>query len=423
MIQVIKIKVNNINYINQKHKEYIDKNVENMLNLYLKYKSFFSDELVEFLKIMKNDLDKLTLEELDLNLIEYIDSIYKKIKNKYLKDHVHYQNINNIVNSVDNYKKNLNSKMSREDRKKTLEKLIKNSKNTYDLTKVICIGDIKFSNIRIIKEHINNNTKDLYKLHKKINSLLKENNTFLSKEPNTIDVFIRDLFNYDNFCKNNDEWCRNKLLYYMDVKVCPYCNKHYIENYIQSSNQKKSSAELDHYYPKSLYPYLALSIYNFIPSCSFCNGILKKNKDFFKQEHLYPIKEGFDDNAHFIIDYFNKNSNIDTLLGKNNNFNINIEINTSDEAQKIKIENSKETFQLKDRYSEEKEFVSNITKKIIVYNEFELKRVSYTIDGLFDKEEDIKEVLFGFNLNKNNLDKKPLSKLTLDLFEEYYIEE
>ena len=56
----------------------------------------------------------------------------------------------------------------------------------------------------------------------------------------------------------------------LHIDVCPYCNRNYI-------NQKKGTT-LDHFFPKSLYPLVAISFYNLIPSCYSCNTF-KSNTD------------------------------------------------------------------------------------------------------------------------------------------------
>ena len=45
------------------------------------------------------------------------------------------------------------------------------------------------------------------------------------------------------------KWSRHKLLSLMGIEVCPYCQRNYISSY-----GKKTIADLDHFYPKSLYP-------------------------------------------------------------------------------------------------------------------------------------------------------------------------
>lgn len=50
--------------------------------------------------------------------------------------------------------------------------------------------------------------------------------------------------------------------------VCPYCNRNYI-----NTRERTLGAEMDHFYNKKEYPMFAISLYNFIPSCSICNRI------------------------------------------------------------------------------------------------------------------------------------------------------
>ena len=78
----------------------------------------------------------------------------------------------------------------------------------------------------------------------------------------------------------------------LGVSVCPYCNRQYVTNY-ESDNDEKTSADLDHYYCKSRYPFLALSVYNFVPSCQICNTLFKGDKDFYLEEHINPHKGTF----------------------------------------------------------------------------------------------------------------------------------
>lgn len=50
--------------------------------------------------------------------------------------------------------------------------------------------------------------------------------------------------------------------------VCPYCNRNYV-----NSRGKALGSEMDHFYNKNKYPMFAISLYNFIPSCSTFNRI------------------------------------------------------------------------------------------------------------------------------------------------------
>ena len=53
----------------------------------------------------------------------------------------------------------------------------------------------------------------------------------------------------------------------LGIKVCPYCNR----SYIHTLKHHGVRPQYDHFFSKIKYPYLAVSLYNLIPSCSICN--------------------------------------------------------------------------------------------------------------------------------------------------------
>ena len=59
-------------------------------------------------------------------------------------------------------------------------------------------------------------------------------------------------------------WLQSQL----SVKVCPYCNRMYTTTLY---GKKRVRPDFDHFYPQSRYPYLAVSLFNLIPSCNVCN--------------------------------------------------------------------------------------------------------------------------------------------------------
>ena len=79
----------------------------------------------------------------------------------------------------------------------------------------------------------------------------------------------------------------------LKVNVCPYCNRNFInpiykENSVGTDN-KNQSPDIEHFFPKSIYPFLSLSISNLLPSCAFCNKI-KSDVDTFQHNCLSPYE-------------------------------------------------------------------------------------------------------------------------------------
>lgn len=91
---------------------------------------------------------------------------------------------------------------------------------------------------------------------------------------------LSNLFNYKSFHENIYRFF-NKYLDELDLCRCPYCDTAFSGYYFtkeKSEQKEKSLYDLDHFFPKSDYPPFALSLYNFIPSCQYCNERIKNSK-------------------------------------------------------------------------------------------------------------------------------------------------
>lgn len=100
---------------------------------------------------------------------------------------------------------------------------------------------------------------------------------------NTLAI-IESCFDYDRFSKRSDGWCAYALICAHDIRICPYCQAHHVNYHVDASattlpGRYRIRPPLDHFLPQSRYPYLAVSLYNLIPSCAPCNSSIKSSKD------------------------------------------------------------------------------------------------------------------------------------------------
>ena len=63
---------------------------------------------------------------------------------------------------------------------------------------------------------------------------------------------------------------------YVEVHTCYYCNIDHINVFNDFKGESKNGFTLDHFIDKGTYPYLALSLYNLVPSCYTCNSKIKR---------------------------------------------------------------------------------------------------------------------------------------------------
>ncbi|UWM62690.1 hypothetical protein [Enterobacter sp. CP102] len=107
-----------------------------------------------------------------------------------------------------------------------------------------------------------------------------------TKIDNTVKL-INMLFDYKDFSdkkKARKTSCKinaYSLIGKHNYRICPYCHLNHINYHFthKSTNGFMMRPPLDHFFPESLYPWLATSLYNLIPCCEQCNSRIKLAED------------------------------------------------------------------------------------------------------------------------------------------------
>lgn len=221
---------------------------------------------------------------------------------------------------------------------------------------------------------------------------------------------------------------RHRILSAIYVPVCPYCNRQYITKYGQTG-QEKTTADLDHFYHKSLYPFLALSVYNFVPSCSICNRNFKKVVDFYATPHLYPYAQQSNAEMKFKMNDIKllweirrwKDDGVEKKLA------VRIEPGKNVDGDREKaVVNNKRAFHLEEVYQSHMDQVSEIMCRALVYSDKRIRDLceAFSIvdqknsSRLFSGKEEILDMVFGQYLNEEEMYKRPLAKMAHDLLED-----
>lgn len=231
-------------------------------------------------------------------------------------------------------------------------------------------------------------------------------------------AILEGIFNYSELLNNSsiNPTPRHQIMSAMGVSVCPYCNRQYITIYNDSeSDTEKSTADLDHYYIKSAYPYLSLSLYNFVPSCQICNSRFKKTKDFYIHPHIYPYTQEFGDSTHFVI-----NLSPDLMKVKDrwdDPLILSLDSTSEPPERKCAIDNAINTFHLNDVYRSHLDYAQEMFLKSQAYNETSISLLQPIFDQ-FGSNFLLSDVFFGQYIQKESLHKRPLAKLARDILAE-----
>jgi len=242
--------------------------------------------------------------------------------------------------------------------------------------------------------------------YKKIKGLVK----FLDKNP-AITKLTKNQKDYflTLYSRLDKPWFINEL----EMKVCPYCNRNYIFNFLKA-NKKNATAQLDHFFDKSTYPYLAICMYNLVPSCSTCN--LRKSSK--KVDIFYPYLESFNESVKFKYDGIKSreelsNQVLDFFDEKR------VEFHLEPIRDKVKVKKHIEVFNLKPLYDEHKDIVSELLQKRVIYPDSYIDELFTRYKGtLFNTREDVLRLVTCGYVTDDEIGKRPLSKLIKDISEE-----
>lgn len=290
---------------------------------------------------------------------------------------------------------------------KILEKIF-NEKNKNLFEKIILADKVTMEKyIQKYKIYLLNNNLEF----KSIEALSKAN-----KRNKTLKALLELYKSYSSFSKN---W-NYQIIQAIGVKTCLYCNRESILSFSKSNGSSISTtAEIDHFYPRSLYPFLSISFFNLIPSCKTCNSKFKGDIDtaLKNKEILYPYEDDFNLKAKFTHFFENTNdNNKDFAILSEKRISLKIEpIKTSD----LKTKNTIKTFELENLYNEHKDTVLELIQKREIYSDTYIEELLEQYGGtLFKNKEDLLRLITCGYVNDEDLDKRSLSKLIKDISQE-----
>ena len=231
---------------------------------------------------------------------------------------------------------------------------------------------------------------------------------------------LKQLFNYDKQKSKTYHPIASKLQpkianfmeENLDIHTCYFCNIDFINAFKSTTKGSKNGFTLDHFINKAKYPFLALSLYNLIPSCYICNSKLKRSETLWDIngdiEKVSPSsnKFKFDEKVKF------KSFLSGNVLNINSKKDFDIflkEEGSNDYDKYIDI------LRLDERYAYHKRHVLEMIKKREIYPDSRIEELAQLTKQTTEK---VKQDLFGTSLYDDDLSTRSLSKFTKDIARE-----
>lgn len=202
---------------------------------------------------------------------------------------------------------------------------------------------------------------------------------------------LEKVFSFDDYVK----WSPYTFVYWLGVRVCPYCNRQYITPITTKTNRMR--ADLDHFWPKHKYPIFSMSLYNLVPSCKFCNSSLKHEEDP-GRDAPHPYCDNYDDYFSFGTD--NKESD-----------HPEIKIDRCDN----RIKDLLKMFCIEDQYK----YHSNIARDFYIKSQlYQPGLIQTMLERNSSDYQTLLSIIVGYPIDQENISEEVLGKLKRDLAKE-----
>lgn len=205
---------------------------------------------------------------------------------------------------------------------------------------------------------------------------------------------------------------KDELIESVDADVCPYCNRMFVYTSKSVRKTKVVQAELDHFYSKELFPYLAIVKHNLVPSCSCCNGYgAKFTTDAYKENMLNPYEiANVDDVVSFRLRI--KNANVASLDKLASGLSLKMIAKTTEMQSNIDVLNLEDLYQHHTDYAAEL-YYKGIVKTNHLYRSG-LKGILKR-NGIVLTNDEINRIVVGNYIREQDYGKRPLAKMMHDV--------
>lgn len=340
---------------------------------------------------------------------EYTDKLLKKptIKTKNLNT----DNLDRISKKL----KDLSMKLVTEERseyKKYVENIIK------ELPKIIKLKPSEFDNFK--DKHFNNLKSE--QLCDKVPELTeKQIKEAVENLPQGVS-YKKESFNFgkkkfyelivEAMCYNEvQKTVIRPYMKRMGLNTCVYCNA----SYAVATDDRKATFQVDHWLPKSEYPFLCISFFNLYPACMHCNQIKSDSRTYkfclYTEEpnELDPFKFSIDDKS--IIKYM--------LFNNTDLLKVNLKSDTLTKEAKEHFD----FFRLGGLYSQFSDEIEEIIWKAKIYNKSYRNQLlaAYNKNFPFNIHA-FKRFYLGFYPDAKDVHKRPLTLLKQSIAKEMGLE-
>lgn len=269
----------------------------------------------------------------------------------------------------------------------------------------------------IIEEYneiLNADPPKMRSLISEFNKIVNSNDISLPYPKNKLHYFYKDVV----FALRYEDLRHKEFPQYLmqsNLRTCIYCNsqsaivleKQYFDKKKRRVKKLSAKLQLDHFYPKSKYPFLATSFFNLYPTCSNCNQAKLDKEALFE---LYTYSSNLD-----VFKFKIDDASVLKYWMSLNNQNLRIKIDNIYSKDKMLLENHNELFQVQAVYDRQIDFGEELVWKAKVNPKIYRETIYKMFNTLFPDKTYIDRAIIGNYTKPDETFKRPMAKYTQDI--------
>lgn len=197
----------------------------------------------------------------------------------------------------------------------------------------------------------------------------------------------------------------------MGIKTCVYCNAQYAVSFTSKSGNEYAQFEVDHWKPKSEYPFLSISFYNFVPSCPSCNKH-KTEKDLMFS--FYSDSRSVADGMEYDPFVFRlTDENLSRFLSTYNSDLLKLEFKSRD--GNLLLEKDYSRFAIDEMYKCFRDEAALTIRRFLFYNNAYREQLQKSYGKNFSMGFNYDELIYGVPFGQKDVLRRPLAKMIQDI--------
>ena len=204
------------------------------------------------------------------------------------------------------------------------------------------------------------------------------------------------------------------LIQSLNINVCPYCGRSFIHTVKKRGDGFIRTCQVDHFLPKSQYPWLAFSIWNFVPVCGSCN--LRKTSN--TNEIFYPYEEGIGDLYRFRTHPVKGLGYLVGARDSENDFEVSLDCAVKSDmfdGMKSKMGTEDSIFGINELYSTHNSYICGIFRQRYIFGTPYIDSICSSFKNMFHNREDVLAMMYLKRIDAESIGTSPLDKLTRDI--------